>query len=314
MDTRYLQTFCEVAKWQSFTRAAEAMGYAQSSVTAQIQNLEGEFGVRLFERWGRKVRLTQAGEQLLPYVEQVLALLAEAREQLADASPVARTITVGTVESLAAFYLPPYLQAFRREHPQVKLLLRPGICSELRQGVRDGTFDFVVILDALQSHPDLVCVNLGEEELAVVAPPDHRLARREEVTVQDFSGESWIYTEAGCSYRVMLEGVLRSEGIAQESSLEFGSLEAIKQCVACGLGLALLPRIAVEDDVRHGRLAMLPFAHPEIRVYRQLLYHKKKWIPKALRRFFELLTADGRHREALHGPGGQKRNEAANSV
>jgi DNA-binding transcriptional LysR family regulator len=290
MDTRYLQTFREVAKWQSFTRAAEVLGYAQSSVTTQIQNLENEFGVSLFERWGRKIRLTHAGEILLRYSDQLLALLDEARMNLSEQSQMAGTLTIGTVESLAAFYLPPYLQRFRREHPKMKVLLQPGICSELRQGAKDGTYDFVVVLDWLQTHPDLTCINLGEEELVVIAAPDHRLAKQQVVEVADFAGENWIYTEAGCSYRTMMEEVLRDANTSIETSLEFGSLEAIKQCVAYGLGLALLPRIAVADEVANGKLAVLPFSHPHIRVYRQLLYHKKKWMPQALRRFLEMLT------------------------
>ena len=107
MDTRYLQTFREVAKWNSFTRAAEVLGYAQSSVTTQIQNLETEFGVTLFERWGRKIRLTHAGEVLLEYSEQLLAILDETKAILSEQAELAGTLTVGTVESLAAFYLPP---------------------------------------------------------------------------------------------------------------------------------------------------------------------------------------------------------------
>jgi DNA-binding transcriptional LysR family regulator len=291
MDTRYFQTFREVAKWQSFTKAAEVLGYAQSSVTTQIQNLETEFGVILFERWGRKIRLTHSGEQLLRYTDQVLSLLEEAKETLAEETCLTGTLAIGTVESLAAFYLPPYLQTFRRQHPGINLLLQPGICSDLRQGVKDGTYDFAVILDWLQEHPDLTCINLGEEELVVIASPDHRLASRDSLEPQDFAGENWIFTEAGCSYRSMMEGVLRDAATPIETSLEFGSLEAIKQCVAYGLGVALLPRIAVTDEVRKGKLAILPFQHPDIRVFRQLVYHKKKWMPRALQRFLDLLLA-----------------------
>jgi DNA-binding transcriptional LysR family regulator len=292
LDTRYLQTFREVAKWQSFTRAAEVLGYAQSSVTTQIQNLEQEFGVTLFERWGRKIRLTHAGETLLRYSEQLLALIDEARANLSEQAQMTGTVTIGTVESLAAFYLPPFLQQFRREHPHMRVMLHPGICSDLRQGVKEGTYDFAVILDWLQSHPDLVCVNLGEEELVVVAAADHPLTQKQRVEAADFAGENWIFTEAGCSYRSMMEAVLRDSGTTIGTALEFGSLEAIKQCVAYGLGIALLPRIAVKDEVAQGKLAILPFAHPDVRVYRQLVYHKKKWMPQSLLRFLELFTAE----------------------
>ncbi|UFJ41913.1 LysR family transcriptional regulator [Brevibacillus humidisoli] len=292
MDTQLFLTFREVAKWQNFSRAAEALGYAQSSVTAHIQNLENKFQVELFERRGRKIRLTPAGEQLLRYADQVLALLEEAKACLAESAHIPATTTIGTVESLAAFYLPPYVQTFRRQYPETKLLLRPGICSDLRQGVKEGSYDFAIILDELQTHPDLEIIPLQEEELVLIAPPDHRLACAERVLPQDLAGETLIVTESGCSYRTMMENVLRDTDTVLETSLEFGSLEAIKQCVAYGLGIAHLPRIAVQEEVDKGALSVLPFEHPDIRVFRQLVYHKKKWIPRAVHHFFQLLLAD----------------------
>ncbi|KQL44118.1 LysR family transcriptional regulator [Brevibacillus choshinensis] len=292
MDTRYLQTFREVAKCQSFTRAAEVLGYAQSSVTTQIQNLETEFGVTLFERWGRKIRLTHAGEALLGYSDQVLAILDEAKGNLSEQAQMAGTLSIGTVESLAAFYLPPFLQKFRKEQPRMRMQLHPGICHDLRQGVKEGKYDFAFVLDWMQDHPELTNMNLGEEKLVVVAAPDHPLTKKERVEAKDFSGESWIFTEAGCSYRSIMEAVLRDAEATIDMTLEFGSLEAIKQCVAYGLGIALVPFIAVAEEAKNGTLAILPFSHPEVRVYRQLIYHKKKWMSQALLYFLELLTIE----------------------
>lgn len=292
MDTRYLQTFREVAKWHSFTRAAEILGYAQSSVTTQIQNLETEFGVTLFERWGRKIRLTQAGEMLLAYSEQLLAVLDETKANLSEQAHLAGTLRIGTVESLAAFYLPPFLQAFRHEQPRMRISLHPGICHELRQGVKEGRYDFAFVLDWLQDHPELTNINLGEQKLVVISSPTHPLVQKETIEARDFSGENWIFTEAGCSYRSIMEAVLRDAEATIVSSFEFGSLEAIKQCVAYDLGIALVPYIAVEEEVKKGTLAILPFSHPDVRVYRQLVYHKKKWMPQALQRFLEILTTE----------------------
>lgn len=185
MDTRYLQTFREVAKWQNFTRVAEVLGYAQSSITTQIQNLENEFGVTLFERWGRKIRLTQSGEILLRYSEQLLAMLDEARANLAEESQMAGTLTIGTGESLAAVYLPALLQSFLRKYPKMKVLLQPGTCTESRLGVKEGAYDFAVVMDRLQEHPDLISVDLGELEIVVIAAPEHRLTKLERVEAKD---------------------------------------------------------------------------------------------------------------------------------
>ncbi|MFD2085153.1 LysR family transcriptional regulator [Brevibacillus brevis] len=297
LDTRYLQTFREVAKCQSFTRAAEILGYAQSSVTTQIQNLESEFGVSLFERWGKKIRLTHAGEVLLGYSEQLQAVLDEAKANLSEQAHLAGTLSIGTVESLAAFYLPPYLQKFRLEQPRMRIMLAPGICQDLRQGVKEGKYDFAFVLDWLQDQSELTNVVLGEEKLVVVAAPTHPLVKKEKVETHEFTGETWIFTEKGCSYRGMMESVLREAGATVESSFEFGSLEAIKQCVAYDLGIALLPKIVVQEEVKNGTLVILSFSHPDIRVFRQLVYHKKKWMPQALLRFLELLTVETAERK-----------------
>lgn len=301
MDTQLLITFREVAKWQNFTRAAEELGYAQSSVTTQIQNLETEFDAKLFERWGRKIRLTPAGEQLLGYTEKILSLLEEAKITISADSEVTGTITIGTVESMAAFFLPPYVKQFRKEHPRMKILLKPGICSQLRQGVRDGEFDLAIIMDWPQYHPDLVVIPLREEEMVLISAPDHPMTKLSRVEGKDFVGETLIVTEEGCSYRLMLESVLRDAGVVPETALEFGSLEAIKQCVANGLGIALLPKVAVAEEIRSGKLAVLPFRHKDIRVFTQLVYHKKKWMTQALSRFIELLTKEAEDVQDRYG-------------
>lgn len=223
-------------------------------------------------------------------LHHIFALLDEARERVHQEEQLAGTLTIGTVESLAAFYLPPFLQILRQEHPQLKLLLIPGGCSDLRVGVRDGTYDFALVMDRLVEEPDLHCFNLGEVDLVVVTAPGHPLAKQTIVEPSQFAEENWIFTEMGCSYRSMMENVLRQAGIRVDTPLEFGSLEAIKQCVAYGLGLAILPRIAVREEIEKGKLAVLPFSHPGIRVFRQLVYHRKKRLSAGIRRFFSLLA------------------------
>lgn len=292
MDIYYLRTFREVAKQQSFTRAAEILGYAQSSVTTQIQRLEEEFETSLFERYGRKIRLTDSGEELLRYSTQILALLDEVKENLSEQTQLTGMLNIGTVESLAAFFLPPHLQALRREHPRIKLFLQPGICRDLIQGVKNGTFDIAIIMDRQHDDPDLICHVLKEEQLVLIGNPDHPLATQEQMSIHDLEGETMIVTEEGCSYRDMLERVIQQNGVKTELSYEFGSLEAIKQCVSYGLGVSILPRLAVKEEVKQGKLVILSFTHPDIRVFRQIVYHRKKRISKAFQYFLNLLEND----------------------
>ncbi|BDG32149.1 LysR family transcriptional regulator [Parageobacillus thermoglucosidasius] len=289
MNMDYLQTFREVAKWNSFTKAGEMLGYAQSSVTTQIKKLEEEFGVVLFERWGGKIKLTQAGVQLLEYANKIISLLEEAKQNLSEQMELAGTLSIGTIESIAGFYLPPYLQAFKNKHPKVNLLLQQGICKDLLKGIKEGKYDLAIILAQKQEDPDLNFITIKEEQLVLVAKPDHHLVQFSNVSIKDLSGEKLIITEQRCSYREIIENLYRSHAIRLEYSIELESIEAIKRCVSYGLGIAFLPLMTVDEEIKKEELAYIPLSYPEIKVYLQLVYHKKKWISQSMQQLINLL-------------------------
>lgn len=292
MELTYLKTFCEVAKWGSFTRAAENLGYAQSSITTQIQRLEESYGAVLFERFGRSMRLTIAGEALLPYAKEVIRLHEESKEVVSKQSK--GTLSIGTIETLAAYYLPTYLQTYRQQYPDISIMIQPANEPFIIESVKEGTMDVGIILDPPFADPELHTQVLREEELVIIANPEHRFSELSEIQVEDLAGEPLILTEDGCSYRAMLLKVLRHSEIDFKPSYEFGNLEAIKQCVVYGLGVALLPRIAVADDIEKQKLIAVPFNHPECRFYTQLVYSKKKWQSKAFIGFVDLI-GEGNH-------------------
>lgn len=292
MELTYLRTFCEVAKHGSFTRAAEHLGYAQSSITTQIQRLEESYGAVLVERFGRSMRLTIAGEALLPYAKEVLRLHEESKEVVSRQSK--GTLSIGTIETLAAYYLPPHLQTYRQQYPDISIMLQPGNEPIIIEQVKEGALDVGIILDPPFSDPELHTHVLREEELVIIANPEHRFKGLNAIQAEDLAGEPLILTEDGCTYRAMLLKVLRGSEIDFKPSYEFGNLEAIKQCVVYGLGVALLPRIAVADEIRKRQLIAVPFAHPECKFYTQLIYSKKKWQSKAFLGFVDLIGA-GNH-------------------
>ncbi|MGG1518842.1 LysR family transcriptional regulator [Paenibacillus oryzisoli] len=288
MELTYLKTFREVAKWRSLTKAAETLGYAQSSVTTQIQKLEESYGAVLIERFGRTMKLTMAGEALLQYANDINRLHEESKEVVARQSK--GTLSIGTIETLASFFLPPFLQAYRGTYPDVHVMIQPGNEPYIIESVKNGTLDVGIILDPPFRDPELECVMLREEPLVIVASPDHRFAGQSEVRAEDLAHESLILTEDGCTYRAMLLKVLKEQQVSCKLSYEFGNLETIKQCVNYGLGVALLPRITVAEEIRKGQVAAIPFQHPDCQFYTQLIYAKKKWKPKAFLGFIELVS------------------------
>ncbi|MCA0173880.1 LysR family transcriptional regulator [Bacillus sp. RAR_GA_16] len=290
MDISYFYTFHEVVKSGSYTQTAEALGYAQSSVTAQIKKLEEHYQVKLFERVGRKMRLTQPGEQLHAYVLEVITLLDEADAQLRRDTNLKGTLRIGTGETVAAYYITPYIKALKEKHPELRIRLESGQCQNLIGGTIDGTYDVTILLDRLQSHSDLNVIPIREEELVMIASPAHPFTKYDaSLELKNLEQETFILTEEGCSYRVLFEQMLKNESIQATSIISFSSLEAIKQCVADGLGIALLPRIAVEREIQHGRLTVVPFHQLDLNMHMQIVYQKRKWVSEPLKQLLSLL-------------------------
>lgn len=287
MDLVYLRTFREVALRQSFTRAAAELGYAQSSVTTQIRKLETGYGVPLFERFGSGLRLTSAGEELLGLATQMLELHQQSKERLARQG--GGTLTIGTIDSVAAYYLPAILQQLRREYPDLSIRLQPGSEEEIVAKVKQGDIDIGLILDQAAADPALGWSTIREEPLVLLAAPGHPLVQLSAVEPGDLDGAEWIMPEASCNYRIMLERLLRSERVPCRIGLELGNPEAVKRCVMAGAGIALLPEMAAKEEIRRGELAALPFRHAALRLELRRCRHPKKWVSRALQTFVDMM-------------------------
>ncbi|RDY70912.1 LysR family transcriptional regulator [Halobacillus trueperi] len=289
MDVSYFYTFKEVVKWGSYTRTGEELGYAQSSVTTQIKKLEDYYGVRLFERAGQTMRLTQSGEQLLYYVDQVIGLLEEAESMLSDNIHMRGTVRIGAVESLAAYFISKSLKAFKEQNPDLRIQLESGLCPNLKDGVLESHYDLAVVLDEEVKHPLLKTSLLRKERMVIVAANEHPLVGEKRVNLRRIEDETLILTEKDCSYRNMLERLLKKRAVEPRSVISFTSLEAIKQCVIDELGIAMLPEMTVARELEDGSLCALDFDHEELDLYIQIIHHQKKWLSPSLEKFIELL-------------------------
>ncbi|PWI17389.1 LysR family transcriptional regulator [Streptomyces sp. Act143] len=284
MELRLLVTFEKVAAVLSFTRAAAELSYAQSSVTGQIRALEDSLGVELFDRLGSRIRLTEAGERLLPYARQIIELGEEARAAVAGTEEPSGTLAVGTMESLTSYRLPPLLELFHHRYPKVRLSLRTTLGDETRQALRQGTYDVGFLMEAETEHPGLDSEVLAVEPLALVAAPEHALRGRE-LTSADLLGQSLLATEPGCAYRDLFERELNSRG-GPVDFMEFGTIEATKRAAAAGLGIALLPEITVAAELAEGSLVRLDW-EPPFTLRTQLAWRAGKRLPAHARLFAE---------------------------
>jgi DNA-binding transcriptional LysR family regulator len=297
VELRQVETFRAVAEELSFSRAAARLGYVQSSVSAQVASLEQEFGAPLFDRLGRRIALTDAGRVMLRYSGRLLDLAEEAKEAVADAGvgsgEVTGTLTVSAPETLLTYRLPRLLAHFHERHPKVRLSVRPSavgrLVGSMRRAVEEGSVDVAFVLDAPVEVSSLSVEPLLEESVSVIAPSNHALSSSTLVASRDLSGETVLLPEApesGCAYRGQFERQLGVAGVVPPEKMEFQSIEAVKQCVAAGMGVSVLPSVTVNVELESGKLAALRWEEP-FEVLTQMVWHEERWQSPALRAFLD---------------------------
>jgi DNA-binding transcriptional LysR family regulator len=292
MEVRQLQIFRILAEELNFTRTAERVHTVQSNVTTQIKALEEELGAPLFDRLGKRVALTEAGRRFQPFAERALEAMEEGQRALLAGSAPSGPLRVGAPESILAYRLPTIIRTFRRKFPNVELIFRPYSDARLAAELETGKLDLAIHMDdesTLTTGLRLSITHLRMETVHLLTEVHHPLAKRAKVTVADLEGQMLLLTEAGCGYRAKLERTLALANIRPGGVLEFSSLEAIKQCVAAGMGLALLPAIAVIRELRQQQLKTLAWNGPTLDIATHLVWHKDKWISPAMSAFVELV-------------------------
>ena len=288
MDTRQLKAFIAVADNCSFTKAAEILDYAQSSITGQVGSLEDELGIKLFERLGRKVILTREGERFMAYAEKILKLFSEAQEVVSESLIPRGTLIIGAPETLSAVRLPPLIQQFHSHYPGVEMILKKFRAKEMTTFLRNNQIDVAFCLGREIYSSDLVSEILMFEQVVLVSGAGHPITQKIPVTPREIQGMTLVLCEEGCGYRMAFEKFLQDAGVRPGSVLEFGSIEAIKKCVIQQLGITLLPRMALEGELSRGELTDLQWQGPDFDTNTQVVYHKDKWISPALSAFLIL--------------------------
>ncbi len=287
MELRQLNTFHTVATTLNFSRAAEALNYVPSNVTMQIKALEEELNVRLFDRLGKQLVLTTAGKRFLTHVQDILNKLDEARSSVHDNEILSGTLTISANEVVCAYRLPEIFKLFHLRYPGVRLIFRSVPNDQLKQALFEGTSDVVFLLDEPIQSTGLTVEALTEETFHFFVAPNHPLAKRTILKLEDFRGEVFLINEKGCPYRTMFDRTFKKGDVDSISPLEFQSAEAIKQCAISGIGIAFLPEIVTEVEVERGELVALPWKISDLDVYTQMAWHKDKWLSPMILSFIE---------------------------
>jgi DNA-binding transcriptional LysR family regulator len=253
VDLGQLEAFVQVANQRSFSRAAEALFLTQPSVTARIQALERDLGERLFERSGRGVRLTEVGSAFLPHAERVLQALNEGRDAIdALRNLQSGSLILASATTVSTYILPTVLKAFRSRFPRVEVSVRTGRSEQVLQMLLQD--EAQVGLVRAVYHQDIETKGLIEDELILVANADDDLASRGSATVEQLGDHPFIFFDHNSSYYSLAQGLFRQHGVVPRIQMELDSMEATKKMVEEGLGIAMLPRMAVERELQTGSL------------------------------------------------------------
>lgn len=289
MEFREISTFLQVAQYQSFSKAARHLGYSQAAVTIQIKQLEQELGVHLFDRIGKQISLTHQGQVFYQYAVSIRNDLEQAKNAVSDPSTLSGKLCLGTIESICASIFPDLLAEYHRLHPEVTISIVTDSPGVLLDRMNENTIDIVYLLDR-RIYDNRWCKTLEEpEENIFVASPDHELALvKRELELDEVLRFPFFLTEKDASYRHMLEQYLASINRSVKPFLEIGNTEFIIHMLLKNTGISFLPKFTVQRELQQKQLTALNVRGFQMQTWRQIFYHKNKWVTREMQEFLHL--------------------------
>jgi len=291
VDFGQLEAFVQVAARHSFSRAAEALHLTQPSITARIQALERELGEEMFERAGRTVRLTDAGTIFLPYAKRMLQMLREAKEGVEEVRGVqAGRLRLGSALTISTYVLPRILRTFHSHYPGVEVIVHTGRSEQVLNMLLGDEVQVGLVRSLM--HPDVETVDLYDDKVILVANPDHPFAARRQATIEEVGSQPVILADRGSSYYGLIHDLFRQAGVVPNVAMEMDSMEATKRMVEEGIGIALLPRVCLERELKQGLLAEVAISNaPAISRQIALIYRKSRKQGRTVQAFLEVLRS-----------------------
>ena len=291
MELRNLITFIHVAELGSFTRAAGQLGYSQSTISFQIKQLEDELGCLLFERINHTVKLTEKGHELVSYAHRIRTLTDDFKESLTKEEDCIGHIHIVTPDSVCEEIIYSRYIDFHRQYPNISVKFTTADTSVMFDMLDHNEADAIITLDSHSYRKDYV---IAKEELLpmhFVASPKSKFAQRKNLNVRDIVNEPFILTEYGQGYRKVLDKELAKKSLEITPILEIGRTDIITHVLAKSDMISYLPDFVTKRYVESGALCYLDVADIRIDIWKQLIYHKNKWMSKSLKTFLDYIKA-----------------------
>lgn len=279
-----------MARERRFSRAADKLFRTQSAVSQTVRKLEEELGEALFDRSSREGVLTDAGRVLYEYAEKLINLRGEAAESLSELRELQKGKLVIAANEFTVLYLLPVLAEFRRLHPMIKITVERALGSHIPDDVMRHAVEFGVLSYEPQE-ANLHSLVVYLDELVFVVPPRHPLATGQQVSIRQLGAESFVAHIVSSPYREKVIQLFKSHKTPLHMDLELPTLQAIKQFVAMGNGVALVPEISVETEIARGELVRIPVKELQLKRKLRLIYRQGANLSHAGRAFLKVAEA-----------------------
>lgn len=297
MDIKNLITFIHVAELNSFTRAAQKLGYSQSTVSFQVRQLEEELNSQLFERINHTIALTERGRDVLQYAHQVSKLTQELEENMRSEHVVKGHIRLAMADSLCDSLFGEKFLEFRNRYPGITLKIIAAGTEEMFRLLNHNEADAILTLDSHIYNTEYVIAREEKMSVHFVASSQCPLCRKERISVRELAEQPFILTEKGMSYRRLMDEKMAEMSLEIQPILEIGSTGLLCPLVEQGVGISFLPDYVTDREVEAGRLAYLKVEDFEIEIWKQLLYHRDKWVSPQMESVLQYCIS----REFKHG-------------
>lgn len=289
MELRNIIAFLRVAESESFTRAAEQLGYVQSTVSIRIQQLEQEVGVPLFDRIGKRVTLTTNGQRFFEYANRIVEISEQAKLLGKRPDEISGGLRIGILESLIVWVLSDCIPSFHERFPKVSIKTKTASGNSLLKMLKRNELDVVFLLDRKVAERNCTRIFAAKENLVFVTRHDNPLAGRESIDLLDIVRRPLILTEGDSSYRLALEKIAAEQDAYISPLIEVDNTTAIVKLLRAGLGISFLPEYTVRDCVDRGELVLLDVKGFPLRFWNQVFYHSGKWVTPQMEAFTETI-------------------------
>lgn len=283
MELRNLITFTHVAELGSFTKAAEQLGYSQSTISFQIKQLEEELGCLLFERINHTISLTERGRELVSYAHQVRALTDEFKENLNKEEELSGHIHIVTPDSVCDDMITTNYIDFHNKFPNISIKFTTADTLVMFDMLDHNEADIIITLDTHSYNKDYVIAKEEQLSMHFVASSNSKFAGKKNLKIKDIINEPFILTEYGQGYRRVLDKELAKRSLEITPILEIGRTDMITSLVAKGDMISFLPDFVTKEYIDSGELCYLDIKDMNMEIWKQLIYHKNKWMSKTLR-------------------------------